>query len=923
MKRIGVDVGGTFTDLIYVDDEAGAIRVHKLPTTPDDPSRGTIQGVKELAAEAGADPSSLDQVFHGTTIATNIVIEHSGAIVGMITTEGYRDILHIARHKKPLNFSNYQDLPWQRYPVVRRRYRLTVPERITGDGTVLVPLDEERAREQVRALKEAGVEAVCVCFLFSFLNPAHEQRVAEIVREEFPEAFLSVSSEVMPQYREYERFSTVGPQRVRRAEGRVVRRAAPGGARGARGASGLHLMTSASGVATAEAAVKRPVTLLMSGPVAGVVGGIWVGKQSGYDNVITLDVGGTSADIGLAQDGRLRMKHLLDTKVGPYQAMIPMVDVDTIGAGGGSIAYVDAGGIFRVGPRSAGAVPGPAAYGRGGTEATATDAMVNLGWLLPEAFLGGGMSLDREKARTAFADGPAAALGMSVEEASMGAVQILSHSMVQSIEENSVRKGFDPRDFALVAEGGAGPLFAVPIALEVGTPHVVVPPYPGIAAAMGLVATDMVYEYAATTYQRLSKLDAASLQARFEELEAAGGRSACRGRHGAGPGRHPADRRRPLPRPGIRAPRRRRLGDDRRRLGREAAERLPRHPRARVLAAVRGLGHRGAEHPRPRDRAHARARDPGGGGGRRRPEEALRHEGDAWFLVEGSLEQVPTRYYDREALKAGNRLVGPAIVNQYDSTTVIPPGLEARVDRFGEHRDRRRCVRSQAAAMPRRQPSDEPGGVSMSTLEYELGKHPGPPELQRVEVDPITMRVLGGAFHAIAKEMSGVLFRMSYSSIIRESEDLGAGHLRRPGPRALRVGLHPDAHRLAPLVHPRLHAPPRGGDRRRRRDHPQPPVLRRVTQPRHRGRRADLLGGRPAGVRGRDRTRARRRRLVPGHQRGRVRRLCRGEALRRPALVPGGRAERGPRQDDLRQRPHRRHEPRRHERDDGRVPSRA
>ena len=209
MKRVGVDVGGTFTDLIYVDDEAGTIRVHKLPTTPGDPSQGTVQGIEEVTSAAGERPAELDQVFHGTTIATNIVIEHSGATVGMITTEGYRDILHIARHKKPLNFSNYQDLPWQRYPVVRRRYRLTVPERITKDGSVLVPLDEEKARAQVRRLKEAGVEAVSVCFLFSFVNPEHEQRVAEIVREEFPEAFLSVSSEVLPQYREYERFSTV------------------------------------------------------------------------------------------------------------------------------------------------------------------------------------------------------------------------------------------------------------------------------------------------------------------------------------------------------------------------------------------------------------------------------------------------------------------------------------------------------------------------------------------------------------------------------------------------------------------------------------------------------------------------------------------------------------------------------------------
>jgi 5-oxoprolinase (ATP-hydrolysing) len=421
----------------------------------------------------------------------------------------------------------------------------------------------------------------------------------------------------------------------------------------------------------------------MSGPVAGVVGGIWAGKQAGYDNVITLDVGGTSADIGLAQEGRLRMKHLLDTKVGPYQAMIPMVDVDTIGAGGGSIAYVDAGGIFRVGPRSAGAVPGPAAYGRGGTEATATDAMVNLGWLLPEAFLGGGMSLDREKARTAFADGPAAALGMSVEEASMGAVQILSHSMVQSIEENSVRKGFDPRDFALVAEGGAGPLFAVPIAIEVGTPYVVVPPYPGIAAALGLVATDMVYEFAATTYQRLSTLDAPALQRRFEELE----QQAARQLHEDGIA---ADRvvvqriveARYLGQgyelrvdvdPGVVDHEwvEKLRGDFHDIHEREYSRRFEESDIEIPNIRVRGIG------------LMPELSTPEVEVGDQSPDDALRHEGEAWFLVEGALEQMATRYYEREALRAGNRLVGPAIVNQYDSTTVIPPGVEAHVDRFG------------------------------------------------------------------------------------------------------------------------------------------------------------------------------------------------------------------------------------------------
>jgi N-methylhydantoinase A/oxoprolinase/acetone carboxylase beta subunit len=683
MKRVGVDVGGTFTDLIFVDDESGEVRVHKLPTTPADPSQGTVQGIREVTEGAGTGPAELDQVFHGTTIATNIVIEHNGAKVGMITTEGYRDILHIARHKKPFNFSNYQDLPWQRYPIVRRRYRLTVPERITKDGSVLVALDEERAREQVRSLKEAGVEAVAVCFLFSFLNPVHEQRVAEIVREEFPEAFLSVSSDVRPQYREYERFSTVclnayvGPivaSYVRRLEDEL---------RGMGVRTGVHLMTSASGVATAEGAVQRPVNLLMSGPVAGVVGGIWAGKQAGYDNVITLDVGGTSADIGLAQEGRLRMKHLLDTRVGPYQAMIPMVDVDTIGAGGGSIAYVDQGGIYRVGPRSAGADPGPAAYDRGGTEATATDAMVNLGWLLPEAFLGGGMSLRADLARTAYEEGPARALGMSVEEASMGAVQILTHSMVQSIEENSVRKGFDPRDFALVAEGGAGPLFAAQIALEVGTPYVLVPPYPGIAAAMGLLATDTVYEYVATTYQRLSSLDAMEVQRRYEELE---------------------ERARvQLEEDGVAADRIvvQRIADCRY-LGQGYELRVD-APAGQIdrdwIEKVRADFH--AIHQREYSRRFETAdievpnvRVRGIGlmpplrtveveHGPASPEAALRHEGEAWFRAGGELRSVPTRYYDRAALRAGNRIEGPAIVNQYDSTTVVPPGIAAHVDRYG------------------------------------------------------------------------------------------------------------------------------------------------------------------------------------------------------------------------------------------------
>ena len=323
MKRIGVDVGGTFTDLIYVDDEKGTVLVHKTPSTPADPSIATVDGITTLCEMAGIKPSELDQVFHGTTVATNIVIEHNGANVGMITTKGYRDIIHIARHKKPMNFSLWQNLPWQAFPIARRRNRLTVNERILADGSVQIPLDDREVRAQVRKLKKAAVDSVAVCLLFSFLNDEHEKRVAAIVREEFPEAYISVSSEVIPQYREYERFSTValnafvGPKvsnYVRRFDAELRRMGVK---------TGIQLMTSAAGVATPEAASERPVNLLMSGPIAGVVGGIWAGRVAGERNVITLDVGGTSADIGLAQDGKLRMKHLLDTKVGPYQAMIP------------------------------------------------------------------------------------------------------------------------------------------------------------------------------------------------------------------------------------------------------------------------------------------------------------------------------------------------------------------------------------------------------------------------------------------------------------------------------------------------------------------------------------------------------------------------------------------------------------------------
>ncbi|MBY4403582.1 hydantoinase/oxoprolinase family protein [Rhodococcus fascians] len=519
MKRIGVDVGGTFTDLVLWDDD-GTVVVHKTPSTNHDPSIGTMDGIKVLAERAGIDPSEIDMFFHGTTVATNIVLEHNGCDVGMITTEGFRDLLHIARKKRPLNYSNYQDLPWQKWQLVPRRNRRVVPERIDAAGNILTPLDEDAVREQVRLLRDRGVQAIAVAFLHSYRNPTHEQRVRAIIEEEFPGVFISLSSEVAPQYREYERFSTaalnafIGPKTSKYIENLA------GKAKAAQVGEDVHLMTSAGGLVTSRSASEIPVSLLTSGVVAGLLGGCAIGKASGFPSVITLDVGGTSADVGVAPDGALRMKHLLDTRIGDYHAMVPMAEVDTIGAGGGSIAVVDDGGMFRVGPRSAGAVPGPACYGHGGTEPTSTDAMVMMGWLREKSFLSGTMEVKPELARQAIQTHIADKLDTPLDDAAMGIFKILAHSMTEAISLHSVRKGYDPRDFSLIAEGGAGPLFAWQIADQLGIPRVIVPGHPGITSAVGLLTTDIRYEEPTTVWTSSADPNIELLQEQVERLSA-------------------------------------------------------------------------------------------------------------------------------------------------------------------------------------------------------------------------------------------------------------------------------------------------------------------------------------------------------------------------------------------------------------------
>ncbi len=515
MNKIGVDVGGTFTDLILESSSASArsIHVHKVPSTPQDQSLAVLQGIQEICTHADLAPSELDLIVHGTTVATNTVIEHSGAEVGMLTTRGYRDILHLARHKRPHNFSLQFDLPWQTKPMIRRRNRLPITERIMPpDGAATVTLAEDEVREAAALLNKRGIQSVVIGFLFSFLNDAHEQRAKAIVQEIMPDAYVHCSSEVVNVMREYERFSTaamnafIGPRvatYLRNLESNLA-------------TAGIHapirVMQSNGGIATIETCSNKAVTILMSGPAGGVIGGRWCGELSAARNLITVDIGGTSADISVIPDGQVRIKNPRDTEVDGYPVLAPMIDLQTIGAGGGSIAYVDSGGAFRVGPRSAGAVPGPACYGRGGTEPTVTDAQVVLGRLDPDQFLGGGLSIDPELARKAIEDNLCAKLDLSVTDAALGIIRVINSNMALAIRANSVARGIDPRDYSLMPFGGAGPLHGLALADAVAAREVIVPPAPGITAAIGLLATDIQYEFTAAAMLVLSACTDAELK---------------------------------------------------------------------------------------------------------------------------------------------------------------------------------------------------------------------------------------------------------------------------------------------------------------------------------------------------------------------------------------------------------------------------
>lgn len=513
--RIGVDSGGTFTDVCILDETSGDIFVWKVSSTPDDPSRGIISGVREaLKARPGSEEQRPVSYFcHGTTVATNVLLEKNGAKTGLITTGGFRDILELRRQHRLDLYAIQGDLP---EPLVTRDLRLEVCERLDSSGAVLEPLDEDGVRLAVRHLRDEGVKAVAICFLFSFRAPEHEQRARQIVEEEAPEMYLSVSYEVAPVIGEYERLSTVvanayvGPA-VDTYLAKLSPRLAELGIHAA-----IHLTQSNGGIISAETARKFPVRTMLSGPAAGVAGAKAVAERCGSTKVLTLDMGGTSTDVSMIYEGEARFGDM--QSVDGYPLRIPMLDIHAVGAGGGSIAYIDEGGLMRVGPKSAGAFPGPVCYDTGSQNATVTDAHVVLGVLNQTHLLDGRMPINAAAARAAI-DKMAAQLGMELMETAQGIVSIVLQNMLKAIRAISVECGYDPRDFDLMAFGGAGPVHAARLGEMLEVKRVIIPPTPGIMCAAGLLMTDIRSSFWRSQLVPISADSVADIERVFRALE--------------------------------------------------------------------------------------------------------------------------------------------------------------------------------------------------------------------------------------------------------------------------------------------------------------------------------------------------------------------------------------------------------------------
>jgi N-methylhydantoinase A len=673
--RVTVDTGGTFSDFVYLNEETGEVTISKVPSTPDDPSRAILAGIETLLAKEIA-PADISYFCHGTTVGTNALLEGKGVRTGLLVTEGFRGIYPVGEQARPYGapiFDVMYDKPALLVPASRTG---EARERVDFRGNVLKPLDEDALRETVRALKAENIESLAVCLLFSFLHPQHEARVREIALEEMPGCSISLSCEIVPQIREYHRLSTTVINAylqpiLARYIAQLDRRLADAGL----STRQKYIMQSNGGMATFATAARKAVSTVLSGPAGGVTAGAYACRMTGYKNIITFDMGGTSCDVALIKDGEPFVASR--GKIEGRDLAVPMMDINTVSAGGGTIARVDRFGVLQVGPQSAGAMPGPACYARGGEQPTITDCNLVMGHLSADNFLGGKMRLDADKARAAVEEKIARPLRMGVVEAAEGIARIIDVKMQEAIKAISTMRGHDLRDFMLLAFGGAGPVHAGRIARELGMAGMIVPLYPGVYSAIGLVMSDVKHDYVQSKMAPLADVTPADVNAMFARLTAQAAEELRD--DGFPPQQIRIQRALDMRYAGqgyeITMPcsdglegnalpiLRKQFDDQHRTMFGHAA---PEEPVEIVSYRVRGLGLvPPVEMPRFKSTG-ARLDDALRG---RRP---VRFDG----------EDVACPIYQREKLDVGLVLTGPAILDQFDCTTVIYPGQAAQVDEY-------------------------------------------------------------------------------------------------------------------------------------------------------------------------------------------------------------------------------------------------
>jgi N-methylhydantoinase A len=673
--RLGVDTGGTFTDLALIDEATGTLRLFKLPSTPADPSEAIAEGMAAILAENGVAPDAVRYLGHGTTVATNAVIEGKVARAGLITTRGFRDIIELARQRRPHLYDLDVEKP---RPLIPRHLRREIDERMRADGTVLRPVAPAQVEAIVGDFRREGVAAVAVCFLHAYANDAHEREVEALVRRAWPEAWVCTSSRVLAEFREFERFSsTIMNVALMPGMSGYLRRLQEATTRMRLGAP-VHLMQSNGGVMSAAAAEERPVATLFSGPSAGVIGAAHVAGLADLHDLVTFDMGGTSTDVCLVAGGAPAIAS--ERQVAGFPLKTPMLDVHSVGAGGGSIGWIDAGGFLKVGPRSAGARPGPACYGAGGIEPTVTDANVVLGRLSPEYLLGGRMRVDRDAAARAIQQHVADPLRLGLAEAARGMIRVVNVNMMRAIRVISVEKGSDPRQFALVAFGGAGPLHAAQLAKDLGMSRVLVPESPGLLCAIGLLVADVRADFSRTRVMETRGADLKTVNEILQDLRDQAAAWLTREKISALESlcewaidmRYVGqDFELPVPAmPGPIAEPDLRLLADRFHAAHERAYGY-RAPQAATEMVSFRLVLRSLM-PKP-----VFPRSPAGRGD---ASGAVR--GGRLVFFEEAGDFVPCPIYDRGGLRAGNRLRGPAVIEQMDATTVVHPGQEAHVDEY-------------------------------------------------------------------------------------------------------------------------------------------------------------------------------------------------------------------------------------------------